>query len=468
MDNKELHALQEAKRDSAYVAIGDTSTDVLFCLIANSDILPSTESANKWTYARQLEHKYDFDRRVKTKLGKIIKRLDSGLPDHEVNAFVQAINAKVWNDLQPIIEYGTGKAIQSAYDDIRCGSCMHGKDMSLLVNNPGQVGVIRIKDKARALAWTLGDKTYLDRVYPNDSNNEYHVALVGYAESKGWIIRDDHSLPAGDVTFDGNCIFVELDCVGIDSWPYMDSMHYVASRDSRTIALSSDADDKSEGQMDSTSGEISGVTCCASCGESIGENDARYIEGSYYCDDCYCESFFYCEECEEYIHIDCCNSVNDISICDHCLSSNYTQCEKCDEYHLDENITETADNSVLCNECLTDGYLYCENCDEWHPSDEQTETHDGDYVCKDCLESDYALCAECEEWHRVEDIEYAEHKTYCQDCIENDHSECDYCGAYYPHEKVNSGGECIGCASGYTRVARSAFRIIRIMKKKVA
>lgn len=125
-----------------------------------------------------------------------------------------------------------------------------------------------------------------------------------------------------------------------------------------------------------------GCVTCSDCGRRIHEDDARYVDGYCYCDEC-CS---YCEDCQEYttgetteVH-----SSNGYPhyVCQGCLEENYRYCEGCDEYHHESGGDDTNDG-FRCHSCLGEDYCVCDGCGEYAHVDD-TEEIDGEYFCESC------------------------------------------------------------------------------------
>ena len=66
----------------------------------NRFVLPSIEEDGKFTYAKRPEDRYNFDKRVRTTLMRIIKRQYKGVcvdvPDSRLNAYCAAVTSEVF------------------------------------------------------------------------------------------------------------------------------------------------------------------------------------------------------------------------------------------------------------------------------------------------------------------------------------------------------------------------------------
>jgi hypothetical protein len=115
----------------------------------------------------------------KTKVGRVLKKLNPDLKDKDIEEFGNKFRAEAESVLaEPKIEVMTGKDISYWYDGDRYkkgggtlnSSCMKHEDVSFYTKFPEQIALATIikDDKlyARALVWRLDDgRVYMDRVY---------------------------------------------------------------------------------------------------------------------------------------------------------------------------------------------------------------------------------------------------------------------------------------------------------------
>lgn len=124
---------------------------------------------------------------------------------------------------------------------------------------------------------------------------------------------------------------------------------------------------------------------CAECGCEIDEDEARYIDGEYYCDDC---SFW---------------------------------CDCCDEYRVGE-ATEVRGSGTVCSSCLEDHYTFCDDCEEYVRNRYINEIN-GEHICNECFEENFGPCDRCGEMHRYTDMREIAHRMLCPDCATETESE---------------------------------------------
>ena len=124
---------------------------------------------------------------------------------------------------------------------------------------------------------------------------------------------------------------------------------------------------------------------CAECGCEIDEDEARYIDGEYYCDDC---SFW---------------------------------CDCCDEYRVGV-ATEVRGGRTVCSSCLEDHYTFCDDCEEYVRNRYINEIN-GEHICNECFEENFGPCDHCGAIHRFTDMREIAHRMLCPDCAAEAESE---------------------------------------------
>lgn len=174
---------------------------------------------------------------------------------------------------------------------------------------------------------------------------------------------------------------------------------------------------------------------CYECGCVIDEEDARLINGEYYCDDCY----FYCEyhNCYEPINDRGAYVENYGDVCDYALnySDRFFYCESCENWYQIENTNiNYVDGEAWCDDCISEYAYYCKGCEEYHSNDKaHYHTINGDAYCASYARENnmIATCNCCGDevfmgYEIDTDVEF-----YCAVCaeeIENsepEYSECD-------------------------------------------
>jgi formylmethanofuran dehydrogenase subunit E len=126
-----------------------------------------------------------------------------------------------------------------------------------------------------------------------------------------------------------------------------------------------------------------GYVICYNCDRQVHEDNARYIGGYMYCDEC-CN---YCDHCEEYatetweVHR---NQTYAAYVCSHCLE-HYRYCDDCDEY-FEKDCGIQLGKRFHCNDCIENDYYSCTSCAEYVVKYDSEEI-DGQYYCKNCADS---------------------------------------------------------------------------------
>lgn len=147
---------------------------------------------------------------------------------------------------------------------------------------------------------------------------------------------------------------------------------------------------------------------CLDCSKPVSENNTTY------CDYCSDNDYVTCEDCGHRMHEDDAHYINGDYYCDNCCS----YCEDCREYTTDDT-TEVhgADGHTyyVCQSCLDGSYNYCEGCDGYYRNNDGHDTQDG-FRCNGCFDEDYCICDDCGEYVLCEDVEEIDGKFYCESC----------------------------------------------------
>lgn len=131
-----------------------------------------------------------------------------------------------------------------------------------------------------------------------------------------------------------------------------------------------------------------GFCKCWDCGDTINTDEAAYINGHWYCSDCY----GICEDCEEPMsnedetvvyYLNTYGNRGSRCVCEECRDRYYTWIEEDGEYWCDEDIVETEEGNHYCID--SDSFGVCDNCGGSHDID---NLHFIDYgcLCDDCYE----------------------------------------------------------------------------------
>lgn len=154
---------------------------------------------------------------------------------------------------------------------------------------------------------------------------------------------------------------------------------------------------------------------CYSCNDRIDEDDAREVNGNWYCEDCFDRNYNICSGCDEYIRTDNTYFAPDGQpLCRYCFDRLYTQCDACGDAIHNEDIMQGTDNSSYCPTCFEDRFYVCFDCNEPYRLTEEYYTNDyGDRVCEHCFELSYCHCSSCGE---VEDQNSLNEDNLCRRC----------------------------------------------------
>jgi hypothetical protein len=158
----------------------------------------------------------------------------------------------------------------------------------------------------RAVVWTLATgETFMDRVYANSP--EVTELFLEHAKENSWMRKTRQSTGTSrQVTMsDGTEIVKSMDVKAgcrpeCDFWPYMDTFFSMNESETRLsnseteagYLLNSTGGEREE--VNNHEGEVEDID-----GEWISQDDAYFVEGSYYSNDD--ERICYCERSEEYI-----------------------------------------------------------------------------------------------------------------------------------------------------------------------
>jgi hypothetical protein len=364
----------------------------------------SVDVAGEVSYASKPERKYDYTRRLRTTIGRYIRRnIPIHVTDYELDVFCRDVVTKMC----PIAEYFTiikGDDIEQAYgDEVGGHSCMTGDDcdkVRLYTQNPDVVQMVVFNDRkmtGRALLWTDDEgRQLLDRIYPNDG---YHISMFyKYAEINGWTVRKHNGAPCSGQPFvDDLTHTVYVRPPNNELWPYMDSLRFSDSDpEDDKVRLST-----SYGRycLDSISGGFGDYNGsyyrCEQCGCRVHEDDVYSVNDYTYCSDCYCELFTSCSNCGSDCDRDDVTYVEseDGYICESCLDYNYSTCDHCGEYHRTRRLAVTPEG-YSCEHCFDDYWTRCEVCDEVIPA--------GEACCETCQqERDEAAEVDVEDTQEV-------------------------------------------------------------------
>lgn len=154
---------------------------------------------------------------------------------------------------------------------------------------------------------------------------------------------------------------------------------------------------------------------CLECVEPVSETNTTY------CDGCSDDGYVTCEDCGHRVHEDDAHYIYGYYYCDECCS----YCEVCESYTTEETTEVHAHNSgtyYVCPSCLAENYRYCEGCGEYYHENAGFDTQDG-FCCNDCINENYCVCDECGEYVYYDSAEEIDEKYYCESCAETIRAE---------------------------------------------
>lgn len=355
----------------------------------------SIDDSDRVSYAPSEETQSNYDRRIKTKLGRYLRRKfetelnNFGCTDEQLEEFVKAIMrfAPIQEEKFEVI---TGKDIVKAYNNcIGCSSCMTGGNEAVTLygeNDNVRMLIYRHHITARALLWTCDDgKIVLDRIYPNSGN---HIGVIHeYCEKQSWAYRVKQGMPCDGIVklSDGSVRQITLQS-SCGLWPYMDTFRYAVG-DEYSCTVSNDYDNDYDAVLESTCGTFSDEReTCVHC-ESRTRN-YRHTENGYVCEDCINDNYVYSN-----------------------VSGNYIE---------SEDAVELIDSETYVSYDYACGHYYqCVRCENWHAYSDSVRDFEGEYYCSNCLEDIAVCCRECGTLLSIDNNT----KDMCDMCYETANSE---------------------------------------------
>lgn len=341
-EEKRVFDIVKANRDNSYASF---SLDRKRCV----------------SYSNPGIYKYDYRRRVVTKINRWLRRLvdTHSIPFNDIT--LERLGARVLSHLrtQQDFEVVSGSDLMAVYDQgfaySACMSGTHAREYrEIYEDNPNTVKMLKYDDgeqRGRALLWFLPDATLLDRIYPNSGD---HVqAMRDWALECGYWVRSHQGCPDEDyVAFCNKDNKRRHDFTVTLDWnnfklPYVDSFHWAEciDEDDAQIVLST-SDSVGNTRLDSTEGGWSdSYDCCEGCGYTLPRSYRTDEDGCLWCEDCFDDRFTYCEDVERYVVREVATYVED----GYYVLNDYFTCRKCD-LCFDSNIHHSHDIN-LCDEC---------------------------------------------------------------------------------------------------------------------
>ena len=381
----------------------------------------SLEDATKVAYCPKPMDKFDVHHRMRTKLGRYIRRRFPTLEvsDAVLNNFTNLVvscNPKADENIKVI----SGNAIVKAYqNEVGGHSCMTGYNNDetpvIIYEENDCVRMLIYEDSetvARALLWTTDDgTTVLDRIYPNYGA---HVeTMQRYAAQQGWVYRLDASAPSNSgVDLSDNRKYSVTVTSKSERWPYMDTFRFAVAVGNQSKATLYNYPPRAEYViLDSTDGDWGAdLISCAECGERFSSDRLNYINDLYICSDCV--ENYYWWSAHEHMHFH--NTEERVYFQD-------------SEYPA--SLSWADDNAYMCDRC-GNRYVYT-----------HMNTVNGEYseVCGQCL-CKYSKCTSCKEFYEKGDLR----NDLCPVCYEEEYDDCSECGESIPRDELVK-GLCTQC-----------------------
>jgi hypothetical protein len=115
--------------------------------------------------------------------------------------------------------------------------------------------------------------------------------------------------------------------------------------------------------------------CCVDCDSLVKQEEACYIDGDYYCEDCTC----FCCHCNETTRVNDSYNYHGDYICENCYDNDFFTCERCGEienyedgYRFDDNYYCEYCYSEALADCGIHSYGYKPCCNFLHEENEAT------------------------------------------------------------------------------------------------
>ena len=370
------------------------------------------------SYARIPEDAYSRRRRVRTTLGKYIRRnfeeyftnrkINDTILDQFVKEVMGIVSAKSFS-----VDYLCGDDIVDFYKKTNLTSCMTGSGsryVKLYSENPSKVCLL-VSDEIRALLWTCDDGTkVLDRAYP--SGNYKINILREWAAANGYVCRvNPDKLSDGNHVelSDGSVRKITLKDPGI--YPYMDTFAFAkrsVNRNNRAgnsiVVSNSNSDHDCDFTLRCTDGSNGSGTECSICGEMA--EDGADIDGDFYCDRCYNDRAVTCDVCETTYDIQAHSMVDGPDgdyICSDCFSSNCSTCCECECSVWDDNRVIDNDGDTFCNACANKELFECTGCSEMFSKSAIGGSYANNKYCSECAQTHLSPCDKCGTTHDGEE-----------------------------------------------------------------
>jgi hypothetical protein len=350
------------------------------------------EDGTKWAKTNRQEGKY----------GKLIRKvLNEQIPnfkydDKDLEDLVNLLKAEVSDGMFRVVKGSDialwyNKPKQDGHGTLS-SSCMQGKPKDyfhLYTENSDIISLLAlIKDNneliGRALLWSIGGETYMDRIYGGDDTIQ---RFKNYAKQRGFNhkLKQSYDHKTDWVSPDGSSFTKYITIQGLDTdfslYPYVDTFSYIDS----CANLTNDIDDADQ-ELTSTGGDIN------------------------YVDD---EDYVYCEETDNRIHVDDAVYIEDYGY----VGEGYAVYDDLNDCYIlaaesvamhNGEVTHEDNPDIICDywgdyrmledtfECAYDGNIYSidemhyieeldvevhqDNVDDMLEQEGYVETEDGDWV----------------------------------------------------------------------------------------
>jgi hypothetical protein len=367
----------------------------------------SHDDPGKISYADKSSHQVNPNKRVRTSLGRYIRRklglTETMLSQTALTEITHTVFGKlhVENMDMESIQILTGDAITQAYKDgVGSASCMTGSDaeyVEMFARNPDRVSLVVFPTGnsygcgfARALLWKTDEGVYLlDRIYPNDGS---HVtAMHQWALQKGYVYRistsaQDNCYPTK--LSDGKVHKVTVTPARFSSGqhniPYLDTFHW-GNRVWDT------EENKAKGPIDDINTNRECVADCKYLLTTGGDEDQTFLFASCHGDLVFTSDYERKRRDREYFasHTDRLSSeIYNLENRDIGNGSDpLGNCEVCGDsvYRDDGSECLESDECYVCSECIG-SISVCDCCHERTLRELIYDEPSGEYLCSSCDE----------------------------------------------------------------------------------
>ncbi len=173
---------------------------------------------------------------------------------------------------------------------------------------------------------------------------------------------------------------------------------------------------------------------CCNCEQSFNEDEMHYVDGEWYCDECFDEFYTVCDCCGDIVdRAEARLAPNGDNYCESCFDDNCTYCDHCGDaiWRDDVEVVNIRydgcdyESEDWCISCARYHATRCDCCGDWFIDGHGllTDVSNGDTVCDNCLDndSDYVRCEECGAWCHIDDAHQDDDGDwYCDDCYDDE------------------------------------------------